>query len=110
MRPIPIAQRNRMSEDLYYKICCLSFLGECIGRVEYHHNLIHASKQSNEQFTILPVCQGHHTIADRKDIKELLNWIMLNRGQTLELKMLSKANDYIAIRDRLNKKYGIYHG
>lgn len=107
MRPIPKAQRGVMADDPYFKTCCLEkhLDDSCEGRIEFHHNLILAGRQSNEYWSILPLCHKHHMQADKSDMKELLNWIMLNRAGDLQLREISKAIDYKALRDRLNKKY-----
>lgn len=102
MRPIPPKLREEMSEDPYYKSCCLQ--GACIGRVEWHHNLIYAGRQVNEKFCILPLCEYHHRNIVK--IKEVVDHRMLNRATDDELRKYSKAVDYIALRERLNKKYG----
>lgn len=99
-----------MSEDPYYSHCCMGRFTDhqCSGRIEYHHNLIYGSRQSNERFSILPLCHKHHMEADRKDRKEMLNWIMLNRAVDFQLIEVSKAVDYLGMRDRLNDKFGVY--
>jgi hypothetical protein len=101
MRPIPPQLRKQMADDEYYKECCLG--GSCDGKVEWHHNLIYAGRQVNEKFCILPLCEFHHD--NIAWFKELVDWHMLNRATDEELKAYSKAVDYIAMRERLNKKF-----
>lgn len=105
MRPIPPGLRHDMSEDPYYKNCCLcgSF------GTEWHHNFIYAGRQLNEKWCILPLCPYHHRIEKRKDIKEILNWIMFNRAGDEILIHYSKAVNLIYQKETLNKKYGVYN-
>ena len=91
-----------MDEDPFYEQCCIT--GET--DVEWHHALIFAGQRVNRKFCILPVSKEIHRIADRKDIKEKLNWIMLNRASESELIEFSKAIDYRRMKVELNKKYG----
>lgn len=102
MRPIPKALRDEMAADKYYKTCCLSD-ENCEGKIEWHHNMTWQGRQLNEKFCILPLCEYHH---DNISIfKEEVTFLMLNRTTDEELRKYSKAIDYIALRDRLNKKY-----
>ncbi len=105
MRKIPPALREEMANDKYYKKCCLADF-QCAGRIEWHHNLMYGGSQVNEKWSILPLCHAHHSKADKTNVREKLDWIMLNRGTDEELRAKSKAKRYIEIRDRLNEKYG----
>lgn len=72
-----------MSEDPYYKYCCI--YGEsCEGRVQWHHNLrswLNGNKgRVNEKFCILPVCEFHHRLADTRIIKQILDKVMWDRA------------------------------
>jgi hypothetical protein len=102
--PIPPQMRAEMAEDKFYNKCCIADI-ICSGRIEWHHNLLYKGKRVNEKFCILPVCSTHHRM--EASFKDRLNYIMLNRATDYELKTYSKATDYIAMRDRLNKKYEI---
>lgn len=104
MRPIPPKLREKLSESKFMKRCCIAD-HECRGRIEFHHNLTFAGRQVNEEFCILPLCTYHHSIEKRRDIKEKLNWVMLNRAETEQLEAYSKAVDYVSMRERLNKRY-----
>lgn len=88
MRKIPPALREEMSNDPFYKKCCLG--GD--GKIEWHHNLIYAGRQVNEKWCILPLSEGLHRIADRKDIKEQLDTIMINRATPEDLAKYPKVN------------------
>lgn len=83
MRPIPKKLRTTIADNKEMKFCCLAWqydtCGPCGGTVQWHHNLIYAGRQVNEEFCILPLCEIHHRIADRKEIKILLNKIMVQR-------------------------------
>lgn len=107
MRQIPRLQKLAMENDRYYTICCYQVHANdlCEGRIEWHHNLIIAGKQSNAIWSILPVCHKHHMKSGDRNVKERLNWIMLNRASDLQLSEVSKAIDYIALRERLNNKF-----
>lgn len=108
MRPIPLKLREKLSNDKFYKECCLKnfVLYPCSGKIEWHHNLIFAGKQVNEEFCILPVCKAHHDIEKHTIIKEKLNWIMLNRATPEQIEKYSKAKDYKFEIERLNNIYG----
>lgn len=106
MNHIPKKINDELNDDPYYKRCCLSFLGGCEGRIERHHALTWKGSQLQAKFCILPACSGHHDKARRTDIKERFDWILLNRASEQELFEITKAIDYVAMRDRLNAKYG----
>lgn len=102
-----------MSNNPFYKKCSVvhfSHIGvsqdSCEGRIEWHHNLIYGGKQVNEPFCILPLCQKHHKMADKTDFREFLNWIMVSRATSDDLKRYSKVVDYERIYQNLNRKYG----
>ena len=96
-----------MENDPYYRSCALRLkqgkYGVCNGRVEWHHAFIFGGRQVNEKWCILPMCSQHHRIADRRDIKEETDRIMLNRAPEETLKKYSKAVNLIEKRDRLNE-------
>lgn len=107
MNNIPKPLNEEMNRDPFYRKCCLSSDGKCEGRVERHHALIFAGKQLQKKFCILPACGGfHHRYANRKDIKERFDHVLLNRATDQELEEISKAKNYKQERDRLNKIYG----
>ena len=105
MRKLSPETREVLSNDEFMKTCCLLDF-ECSGRIEFHHNLIYGSKQSDIPNTLLPLCKAHHDTANKKDVKAKLNWIMLNRMSDIEINSISKAIDYFKERTRLNKIYG----
>ena len=109
MSKIPPALLKEILADPYYKECCRKEDGGCAGRITFEHSLIFASRQLQEKWAILPLCARHHEVDDYQDNgdlnKERNIQIALNRANTSELSAISKAIDYIALRDRLNKKY-----
>jgi hypothetical protein len=52
----------------------------CFGKIDWHHNLTSYENgnkgRTNDIRTILPVCQTIHDKARRREIKELLDYIM----------------------------------
>lgn len=98
-KPIPPRMRSELSEDPYMTKCCLNYLEECDGRIEWHHNLIYASKRVNEKWCILPVCHYHHT--HESENKNLLNQEMVRRASFQELAKYSKAIDYVALKRKV---------
>lgn len=97
-KPIPVKQRLEMSEDPFYKECCISDTS-CRGVIQWHHNLIFAGKRQN--VGILPVCEAHHR--RESEFKDSLDRVMLNRMSDTELQMYSKAENLTTKRDRLNR-------
>lgn len=106
MRPIPNKMREEMGRDPYYQRCCITGRPRGVVKVEWHHNLIFAGRQVNEKWCILPVSEAIHIRAREKEMKEKLDWVMLNRGTDEELLRYSKAENLLEKRDKLNAKYG----
>lgn len=104
MRPIPTKLREEMSNDPFYMKCCLAHLGGCQGRIEWHHSIIYAGRQLNEKWAILPACQYHHRSVAHFNFKFIQ--IALNRATDEELLSISKAENYIDLRKRLNENNG----
>jgi hypothetical protein len=102
MRPIPPALRADMSSDPYYKKCCLC--GTMQG-IQWHHNLILASRQSSIRETILPVCEPCHDRARNTEVKEKLDLIMLRRMSDTQITSISKAVNYHQRKKYLECKY-----
>lgn len=108
MNNIPKKLNDEINQDPFYRFCCLRD-ENCQGRIERHHNLIFQGRQYQKKFCILPACSDyHHKYANRKDIKEKLDQIMLNRASDQEILDISKAINYISYRNRLNEKYGFH--
>jgi len=64
--------------DPFYKTCCIED-DECSGVIQIHHNFIYASKQVDEPWSALPVCEWHHSKEKRRDIGDRLDRVMLSR-------------------------------
>lgn len=92
------------------KVCMRADEGNCKGRLTKEHAIIYAGKQLQEDWAILDICEYHHGVnnyQDRGDLnKEKHHWLALNRATDEQLLAISKAENYIAKRDRLNKIYG----
>lgn len=96
-----------MADNKFYKKCCIADTN-CSGRIEFHHNLIFAGKQVNEEFCILPICYYHHEKEKHQIYKEKLNWIMWGRATDEQILRYSKAINYGETLIRLEKTYGTY--
>ena len=109
MRKIPPELKEEMANDPYYKKCARSDERNCRGRVTWEHAIIYAGRQLNEKWAILPICEFHHAVNSYQDNgnlnKEKHIWIALNRAGNANLLRISKAVDYISLRERLNAKY-----
>jgi len=105
LRKIPPKLVRELECDPFYEKCCIT--GRNDEKIEWHHNLIYASRQVNEKFCILPLLQSIHR--EIVKYKEKCDWIMLNRATESELKQYSKAVDYVKMRERLNQIYGTYN-
>lgn len=93
-------------------ICALKDYN-CDGRITWEHTLIYASKQIDEVWAIIKICEYHHAVGKYQDGGNLQKqknvWVALNRATDDELRKYSKAIDYINLRKKLNEHYGIYH-
>jgi hypothetical protein len=108
-KPIPKKLREEMDADPFYHRCCITGVRESsYSKIEWHHAFTWKGERLNEKWCILPVLKWIHDIANRSDIKEMLDRRMLNRADDETLKKYSKAVDLVAKRDRLNKIYGTH--
>ncbi len=112
MRKIPQELKDEIASDPYYDKCCMAFRGGCDGRITIEHAIIFAGKQLNELWALLPICEWHHAVNKHQDggdlNKEMNVLVALNRATTEELLAISKAINYLELRERLNKKYGLF--
>lgn len=115
MNNVPQKLRQQWREEDWrgeVRICMRANEENCQGRVTKEHALYHAGKQLQDEEAILDICAFHHGVdefQDRGDLnKEKHTWIALNLMPEARLRELSKGEDKIALRDRLNIKYGIY--
>ena len=95
---------NELIKNPWYSKCCITGKSP----VQFHHNFIFAGRKVEEVWCILPVTKSIHDIEKRRDIKEKLDWIMLNRASAEELKRYSKVENLLAKKIRLNEKYGAF--
>lgn len=105
MRKIPDDLRADMASDPYYTRCARSCDGGCDGRITWEHAIIYAGQQLNEKWAIIPLCEYHHSIGKHMDggalDKNRNVCIALHRATDAELRAISKATDYIRMRDTL---------
>lgn len=104
-KPIPKKLREKMEANPFYHKCCITGTKRGIAKIEWHHNFKWKGERLNEEWCILPVREDVHKKADTREVREVLDWIMMNRADEETLRKYSKAEDLIAKRDRLNKKY-----
>lgn len=108
MRTIPQKLKKEILADEYYKSCARKN-DDCDGRITWEHAIIFAGKQANLKWAIVPLCTFHHAVdkhQDGGDLNKELNMLLaLNRASDDELRCVSKAIDYLSMRQRLNKKY-----
>jgi len=114
MNKIPPKLREEMAQDGYYSTCSRKAIFEdhicqpdpLTGKmVEWEHTLIFASKQIQEKWAIIPICWFTHRGGHLDKEKNVI--IALNRATDDELRKYSKTINYIELRKRLNKKYGL---
>jgi hypothetical protein len=109
MNNIPKKLRGQMGSEEYYKICAITGLrGTFNDPVQWHHNYILAGKQLQKRFAIIPIRKSVHERVSNFEIKEKLDWIMLNRATDAEVLSISLTFDYFRCRHQLNQKYGVY--
>ncbi len=106
MNAIPKNLRMQLSEDSFYWDCCITGASRSQEKIEWHHNLIFAGSQVQQKFAILPLAGWVHDRARETNLKEKLDWIMLNRATAAELIRFSKVVDYTRMRRTLNEKFG----
>ena len=102
---IPPLLREELEQDPFMKKCCLT--GRTDGKIDFHHAMCWQGKNINEKFAILPVHNDIHQYHQgiTKEVKEKLNWVMVNRMSEYELNYYSKAVNYNQVKLELNKKY-----
>lgn len=111
MRQIPKWLLQDMLEDEYYARCAREDDG-CDGRITLEHSMIHAGRQVNERWAIIPLCTYHHSVDEHQDgdglDKEMNEWIALSRATEADLLRMSKAIYYPRRLAYLQDKYGTY--
>lgn len=92
MRPISQKTRQILDNDPRMKRCALArkIPHTCSQKLDWHHALIYAGRQSDIPNTIIAICSEIHRVADRKDVKKLLNEIMFAQMTEEDFKKLPK--------------------
>ncbi len=115
MNNVPTKLKNKWKQEDRLgirRVCMRADEGNCQGRITKEHCIIYGSKQVQEEWAILDICAYHHAVDQFQDCgdmnKEKHVWIALNRAPEDRLREMSKSEDKIALRDRLNAKYGVY--
>lgn len=106
MNNIPAKLKRELLSDPFYDKCCITGTPKTSAKIDWHHNLIFASRQTQEKETILPLRADIHR--DIVKYKEKCDWIMLNRMSDEQIQKYSKAINYSREKERLNKIYGNY--
>lgn len=104
MRKIPPDLRSKMAADPFMKRCCIT--GSTWGKIDWHHNLIYAGRQVNEDWAILPLLRSVHDRISDPEIKDKCDWVMLNRATDEQLEPYCKVVNLIRRRTILNSIYG----
>lgn len=104
MNNIPLKLRKEMADDPFYTRCVVTGVG---GKIEWHHNLIVSGNQLQRKWAILPLAPMVHAKADNTEVREILDWIMLNRASQRELGEFGMATygRLVYLRQRLNEKF-----
>jgi len=88
---------------------CARLCSDCRGSNTFEHAIIYAGRQLDEAWAIVILCEYHHAVNNYQDggdlDKEINMWLALNQATEEELRAVSKATDYVRMRERLNQKY-----
>lgn len=115
-KPIPTKMRADMDADPYYHQCARAMAlcdHECEADpirgnlIEWEHAMYYKGERVNEPWAIVPICYLVHR--GGKMIKEINQWLALNRATDAELDKYPRA-EWRQLRDRLNAKYGVPAG
>lgn len=105
---IPKPLLNEILADEFYKKCVRFREKSCGGRVTYEHAVQYASRQLNEKWAIIPLCEKHHGVLqyqDRGDLnKELNMYYAIIRATDKDLAKYPKR-DWIQLKRYLIGKY-----
>ncbi len=109
MNKIPKNLREQLASDQFYSRCCITGLSSTFADpIQWHHNMVFAGKQVQARFAILPVLKSVHDQANNKEIREKLDWVMLNRMSTEDLMLYGKGIRWYARLEGLNYKFGVW--
>lgn len=103
--PIPKDVRNELECDPRMKRCVVG--GECSGVIQWHHSQTWKGIRLQEAWSICGICEKHHR--EEAKYRDVINRDCFNRATDEELERISKAVNYKAERDRLNKNYYATH-
>lgn len=96
-----------MDANPFMHRCCIT--GRTDEKIEWHHNLIFAGRQVNEEWAILPLLEPvHDAVPGDPELKDRCDWVMLNRATDEQLRPYCRAMNYIRRREVLNAKFGPY--
>lgn len=92
MRAISQKTKRILSDSPRMRFCALQGIisHACSMKIEWHHNLIYAGRQSDIPNTILGICSEIHEKANRKDVRDALNKIMYAQMTEEDFKKLPK--------------------
>ncbi len=108
MNNVPQKLKNKWETEK--PVCCRKDEGNCSGRLTKDHTITWKSKQLQEDWAIVDACEYHHAVGRFQSGGDLNRekhvYIALERATDDQLREISKAIDYIALRNRLRVKYG----
>lgn len=108
---IPKNILTKILEDDFYKKCSRHKEKTCKGRITFEHVWIHAGRQVQEAWAIIPLCEFHHDVLsyqDRGDLQKTLNqYISLQRATDDDLAKYPKR-DWEQLKRYLRDKYKDY--
>lgn len=92
MRPISQKTRRILENDPRMKRCALAGVIPhlCSAKLEWHHALIYAGRQSDIPSTIISLCSNIHEKANRKDVKAAIDKIMFAQMSEEDFKKVPK--------------------
>lgn len=105
MRKLTIEAKQEIQTNPFYLKCCIADFSECKGRIEIHHNMIFGGRQVDDVWTLLPLCHRHHELEKYPEVKERLNYIMLQRASDAQISPYCKVIPYLDMKYRLQKIY-----
>lgn len=111
MTRIPEKLKRDMLADPYYRRCAREN-SECAGRITWEHAFIHAGKQIQELWAIIPLCAFHHAVDEYQDggdlCKEINQFLALSRATAEDLAKYPKTN-WGQMFSYLSSKYAVPH-
>lgn len=114
MNNIPPKLRERLAADPFYAVCSMRHLTNhvCKGKVTWEHSIIFAGSQLQERWAIIPLCEWGHSVNSYQDgpglDKKKNIWIATQRATVEELRVISKALDYVKFAQKLSDEFGHY--